>query len=496
MAITFVDYTATASQTDFSFNFDYLEDEHVTVTIDGVAKTLGELNDYTVVVESNGDTKVRLNVAATGGELVRVQRISQPGDDLVDFQNGSVLTESELDRAYLHNRYLAEESAEQNDVSLRVKTGASGSFDALNKKIVNVSDPTADQDAATKNYVDDTVASVVAGTIPDGAITAAKLDTDSVTTAKIEDSAVTSAKIEDNAVTAAKISDTDAQFLVDDTSTQKKVVVNNDLADVDFIVKSSGNGQLIVTDGANNAVGVGTAAITGFALTASNSAVGTSLVVYDASSSTEGGQILLNKATVNTPSNTETDSYVFDTFKDVDNTYEHGINADILRIVTPGTERNATTFADNGNISVTGNVFPTGDGVYDLGTSALKWGTIYASGLNINGNTSFPAKYASSWFNNTTGLANGGTYTFTHNLGTTDIQVQVYMATSSAGAGLKSVEIFREAGDYGGLISNITSTQVEIQLGFSGWAYLNSSGAITTGNWGTTYTHIKVVAIG
>ena len=175
MAITYADDTADAGQTDFSFNFPYLEDEHVMVAIDGVTKTLGELNDYTVVVESNGDTKVRLNVAATGGEFVRVQRVSQPGDDLVDFVNGSVLTESELDRAYLHNRYLAEESAEQNDISLRVKAGATGSFDALNKKIVNVSDPTADQDAATKNYVDDTVAGIVGGSIPDDSVTYAKL---------------------------------------------------------------------------------------------------------------------------------------------------------------------------------------------------------------------------------------------------------------------------------------------------------------------------------
>lgn len=168
MAITFVDYTATAAQTDFAFSFPYLEDEHVTVTIDGVATT-----GFTIVTSPS--TKIVLDSGATAGEIVRVQRISAPDENLVDFVNGSVLTESELDRAYLHNRYLAEESAEQNDISLRVKTGATGSFDALNKKIVNVSDPTADQDAATKNYVDDTVAGVVGGSIPDDSVTYAKL---------------------------------------------------------------------------------------------------------------------------------------------------------------------------------------------------------------------------------------------------------------------------------------------------------------------------------
>lgn len=149
--ITYVDDTADAGQTDFPFSFDYLEEEHVTVFIDGVQQTIGATEDYTV--QTSPTKKIVLNVAATGGEIVRVRRISDPATDLVDFENGSVLTESELDRAYLHNRYLAEESAEQNDISLRVKEGGGG-FDGLNKRLLNLSDPVDTQDAATKNYVD------------------------------------------------------------------------------------------------------------------------------------------------------------------------------------------------------------------------------------------------------------------------------------------------------------------------------------------------------
>jgi len=171
---TYFDYPATAGQTDFLFNFDYLEDEHVKVFVDGVEQTL--TTNFTIDLTST--KKIVLHnptTTLTGGEIVRVRRISDPATDLVDFVNGSVLTESELDRAYLHNRYLAEESAEQNDISLRVKAGADGQFDALNKKIINVSDPTADQDAATKNYVDDTVAGIVGGAIPNDSVTYAKL---------------------------------------------------------------------------------------------------------------------------------------------------------------------------------------------------------------------------------------------------------------------------------------------------------------------------------
>lgn len=170
MAITFQDYTATASQTEFAFNFPYLEDEHVTVFVDGVQKTL--TTDFTI--QTSSAKKVILNTPATGGEVVRVRRISAPAVDLVDFVNGSVLTESELDRAYLHNRYLAEESSEQNDVSMRLTAGAVG-WDGLTKRILNIVDPVNEQDVATKNYVDGVIGDVALGEVPDDSITYAKI---------------------------------------------------------------------------------------------------------------------------------------------------------------------------------------------------------------------------------------------------------------------------------------------------------------------------------
>ena len=159
MANTFQDYTATAGQTDFVFTFDYLEDEHVTVEINGVVQ---RTSDYSIIVESNGDTKVRLNVGATAGQIVRVRRKSQPDQDLVDFVNGSVLTESELDRAYLHNRYLAEEISELNDASLQLEQGGT-QWDAKNKRITNVGTPTALADATTKAYVDGIASAIATG---------------------------------------------------------------------------------------------------------------------------------------------------------------------------------------------------------------------------------------------------------------------------------------------------------------------------------------------
>lgn len=153
MANTYVDYTATAAQTDFAFNFNYLEDSHVVVEIDGIDKTL--TTDYTIV--TSPEKKVVLTSGATAGQLVRVKRVSDFGTDLVNFVNGSVLNEADLDKAYQHNRYLNEEAAEGNNDSMQT-VGGGTDFNAENKKIVNLATPTATTDATNKNYVDTQVA--------------------------------------------------------------------------------------------------------------------------------------------------------------------------------------------------------------------------------------------------------------------------------------------------------------------------------------------------
>ena len=156
MANTYVDYTATAAQQYFAFNFPYLEDEHVIVEIEGVDQTI--TTNYTI--ETSPNQRINLSnptTALAGGELVRIKRRSAPNTNLVDFQNGSVLTESELDRAYLHNRYLAEEATEGADAGLKELEGSTN-FNANNKQIKNLADGTLATDAVNKQYVDTQIA--------------------------------------------------------------------------------------------------------------------------------------------------------------------------------------------------------------------------------------------------------------------------------------------------------------------------------------------------
>lgn len=117
---------------------------------------------------------------------------------------------------------------------------------------------------------------VDASAIGTGTITDTQLASNAVTTAKIADSNVTTAKLADNAITSAKISDTDTQFLVDDTSAQKKVVINEAGADVDFRVEGDSDANLLVCDATNDRVVIGAAAPTEsskFAVVGNGSAV-------------------------------------------------------------------------------------------------------------------------------------------------------------------------------------------------------------------------------
>jgi len=380
MANTFEDYTVSTSTTDFNITFEYLEESHIVVEIDGV---LQSTSTYSIV--AGPPNLVRLNTPVTSG-VVRVKRDSNADSDnpFVDFVNGSVLNETELDKAYRHNLYLNEEIGNLNELSLQ-KAAGSNDWDAKSNKIINVADPTLIQDASTKNYVDTQISNTITGSsdvpqkttftgtgsatvftfasgitldgdtvyevaidgvlqeptaaytidadantitftsppaltanivvvqrgysvpittgtvttelivddsvtsdkiasdavtadaiatgavgsdaIATGAVTSDAIATDAVTAAKIATDAVTadaiaagavgSSELSDDSVTSAKISDTDTQFLVDDTSVQKKVVINEAGADVDFRVEGDTDDNLIVTDAANDVAGIG-----------------------------------------------------------------------------------------------------------------------------------------------------------------------------------------------------------------------------------------------
>jgi hypothetical protein len=154
MANTYQDYTANSDQVanGFLFSFPYLSDNEGNALLEVyVQGALLSTANYTIATSPQKIVIPTDYVSVDNA--VRIVRNSSTVDPLVDFVNGSVLTESELDRAYLHNYYLSQEAAEGAGGEQLTKKGTDH-YDADGAKITDLGDPTDAQDAVTKSYVD------------------------------------------------------------------------------------------------------------------------------------------------------------------------------------------------------------------------------------------------------------------------------------------------------------------------------------------------------
>ena len=154
MANSYQDYTATSDQVanGFSFSFPYLSDNSGVALLDVYVQGV-KLSTSAYTISTSPNKIVIASGSVAVGNAVRIVRNSSSTTALVDFVNGSVLTESDLDRAYLHNFYLSQEASEGAGGQQLTKKGGTH-YDADGVKITDLADPTAAQDAATKNYVD------------------------------------------------------------------------------------------------------------------------------------------------------------------------------------------------------------------------------------------------------------------------------------------------------------------------------------------------------
>ena len=145
MANSFVRYTGDNSTTAYSIPFSYRSTADLTVTLAGVATTAFTLNA--------AGTTVTFNTAPANNVAIEIRRRTSQNTKLVDYASGSVLTESDLDTDSDQAFFMSQEAID--DAGDVIKIDATNfQWDAQNKRITNVADPTGNQDAATKTYVD------------------------------------------------------------------------------------------------------------------------------------------------------------------------------------------------------------------------------------------------------------------------------------------------------------------------------------------------------
>ena len=146
MANSFLEYTGNGSTTAFSITFDYLDSTHLACTVNGTSTS------FTL---SNGGATATLGSAPASGAAIKFSRTTSQATRLTDYVAGSVLKESDLDTDSKQAFFMAQEGID----TISSKLGQSTSnfqFDALNKRITNVANPTSNQDVATKHYLENT----------------------------------------------------------------------------------------------------------------------------------------------------------------------------------------------------------------------------------------------------------------------------------------------------------------------------------------------------
>jgi hypothetical protein len=107
MANSKVQYTADGTTQSFAVTFEYINSDHVSVTVDGSAATFSFNNSSEITISSP---------TLAGSELVLIKRSTSPTARLVNYVDGSNLSETDLDTDSLQAFYLAQEAIDELDL--------------------------------------------------------------------------------------------------------------------------------------------------------------------------------------------------------------------------------------------------------------------------------------------------------------------------------------------------------------------------------------------
>jgi hypothetical protein len=148
---SFVTYTANGTDTKFNLSGidGWLNDGFIKVYLDGVLQTTG----YQLIVES-GVNKVEFTVIPPAAGTVILLRRETPNtianfkDQIVDFDDGSVLTAAALDRAIEGLVHLSQESEDASGDTISL-TADRTRWDGKSKRLSNMSDGLESSDAVS-----------------------------------------------------------------------------------------------------------------------------------------------------------------------------------------------------------------------------------------------------------------------------------------------------------------------------------------------------------
>lgn len=150
MALSFVQYTGNGSQETYAIPFPYLQRENVEVRVDL------DVTAYTW----DDDNTIRISPAPADGAVIEARRITPRENRLVDFVDGAVLNESDLDLANLQTFYIVQEAIDIAGGTLELLSN--GSYGAGGRRIEELGNPVENRDAVTKEWAETAMSSQLA----------------------------------------------------------------------------------------------------------------------------------------------------------------------------------------------------------------------------------------------------------------------------------------------------------------------------------------------
>lgn len=145
MANSFIEYTGDGSTTAYTITFDYLATADVKAFLNGTATTAFSVNGQTLT----------FNSAPASQTAILIERDTPKASRLVDFSDGAILSEADLDKNANQLFFISQEAVDTADRAMALNSA--NQFDATvsstARRIVNMADPVDAQDAVTKNWL-------------------------------------------------------------------------------------------------------------------------------------------------------------------------------------------------------------------------------------------------------------------------------------------------------------------------------------------------------
>ena len=142
MAYSYTTYTGDGSAKTFGIPFPYLHKDHISLAVNSEAVAWEYLNAQTISCAT----------APPVGAIVRIRRTTPRERPVVDYQDGSTLTELDMDLQSIQLLYIVQEVYDAVDECIALDDY--NRWDAGDRRIVNVGDPINKTDAATKDWVE------------------------------------------------------------------------------------------------------------------------------------------------------------------------------------------------------------------------------------------------------------------------------------------------------------------------------------------------------